>query len=164
MHIPVCNRRKLDQKSIKCTFVGYCDTTKAYRLWDATSRRIKISHDLLFNETIQSTHPDLTISPERDETSVVAPPIIVPPRRSGREPQPKRLWAELATEESFIPNSSTEEIKEPANFQSAIRSQLSEMESRHGRRISILDGQQNVVSSSPSNWVVSDWVSLDIQT
>jgi hypothetical protein len=40
-HIPACDRRKLDPKSIKCIFVGYCDTTKAYRLWDAASRRIK---------------------------------------------------------------------------------------------------------------------------
>jgi transposase InsO family protein len=38
MHIPAC---KLNPKSIKCIFVGYCDTTKAYRLWDAASRRIK---------------------------------------------------------------------------------------------------------------------------
>ena len=119
MHIPACDRRKLDPKSIKCIFVGYCDTTKAYRLWDAASRRIKISRDFLFNETTQSTHPDSTISPERDETSVMIPPTVVPPRRSGREPQPKRLWAELATEESST-NSSTEEIKEPTNFQSAI--------------------------------------------
>jgi hypothetical protein len=136
-HIPACDRRKLDPKSIKCIFVGYCDNTKAYRLWDAVSRRIKISRDVLFNENTQSTHPDSTISPERDET----PPTVVPPRRSEREPQPKRLWAELATEESST-NSSTEETKEPTNFSiSHLRSRLSEMESRHGRRISILDGE-----------------------
>jgi hypothetical protein len=118
MHIPACNRRKLDPKRVKCTFVGYFDTTKAYRQWETTSRTIKISRDVLFNETIQSTHPDSTISPERDETSVVAPPIVVPPRHSGRQPKPKRLWAKLATEESST--NSTEEIKEPTNFQSAI--------------------------------------------
>jgi hypothetical protein len=84
------------------------------------SRRIKISRDVLFNATIQLTHPDLTISPEREETSVMAPPIVLPPRHSSREPQPKRLWGELATEESSIANLSTKEIKEPTNFQSAI--------------------------------------------
>ena len=98
MRIPACDRRKLDPKSIKCTFVGYCDTTKAYRLWDAVSRRIKISRDVLFNETIQSSHPDSTISPERDETSVVTPPTVLPPRHSVRELQPNRLWAKMATE------------------------------------------------------------------
>lgn len=47
---------------------------------------------------------------------------------------------------------------------SHFRSRFSEMESCHGRIISILDGQQNVVSSSPSNRAVSNWVSIDLQT
>jgi hypothetical protein len=34
VHVPDCDRKKLDAKSTRCMFIGYCDTTKAYRLWD----------------------------------------------------------------------------------------------------------------------------------
>ena len=30
-HIPKEDRRKLDSKSIRCTFIGYCSQYKAYR-------------------------------------------------------------------------------------------------------------------------------------
>lgn len=107
MHIPDCKWRKLDPKSIKCIFVGYCDTMKAYRLWNATNRRIKYSR-CLFNEIIQPTNPDSINSPELDDTSILVPPIAVPPRRSSGEPQPKRLWAELANDDLSAPSLSTE--------------------------------------------------------
>ena len=39
-HIPKDDRRKLDAKSIECIFVGYCDDTKAYKLFDHSSEQI----------------------------------------------------------------------------------------------------------------------------
>lgn len=30
--------------------VGYCETQKAFRLWDKVSRKLRISRDVLFNE------------------------------------------------------------------------------------------------------------------
>lgn len=156
MHIPDCNRSKLDPKSIKCTFVGYCDTTKAYRLWDATNRRIKISRDVLFNETIQPTHPDSFDSQELDKNSFVVPPIAVPPRHSSRKPQPKRLLAKLATEE---------EIKEPINFQSAISGPDSvKWKAAMDKEYQSLMVNKTWFSSFPSNRPVSNWVSMDIHT
>jgi hypothetical protein len=165
MHIPDCNRSKLDPKSIKCTFVGYCDTTKAYRLCDATNRRIKISRDVLFNETIQLTHPDSFDSQELDKNSFVVPPIAVPPRHSSRKPQPKRLWAKLATEESSVPNFSSEEIKEPTNFQSAISGPDSvKWKAAMDKEYQSLMVNKTWFSSFPYNRPVSNWVSMDIHT
>jgi hypothetical protein len=48
VHVPDCDRKKLDAKSTRCMFIGYCDTTKAYRLWDPAARRIKSSRDVQY--------------------------------------------------------------------------------------------------------------------
>lgn len=49
-HIPKVNRQKLDPKSVKTFFVGYCSDTKAYRLWDAKLQRMLVSRDVIFDE------------------------------------------------------------------------------------------------------------------
>lgn len=50
MHIPKDERSKLDSKSLKCVFVGYCKTQKAFRLYDPSTKKIKISRDVIFDE------------------------------------------------------------------------------------------------------------------
>ena len=56
-HIPDALRRKLDPKATECMMVGYCESSKAYRLWDKTKRRVIISRDVTFDETSsQSEH------------------------------------------------------------------------------------------------------------
>lgn len=52
VHIPKEHRRKLDYKSIKCIFIGYDVSRKAYRLWDPMNKRLLISRDVEFNETV----------------------------------------------------------------------------------------------------------------
>lgn len=47
--IPTQKRKKLDEKSIKCRFVGY--GVNGYRLWDAVERKLICSRDVQFNET-----------------------------------------------------------------------------------------------------------------
>jgi hypothetical protein len=49
-HVPKLLRTKLDPKSHKCFFLGYCDETKAYYLWDDIAQRLVISCDVMFNE------------------------------------------------------------------------------------------------------------------
>lgn len=43
-------RHKLDPKSRKYIFVGYCLNSKAYRLFDQENKKIVISRDVQFNE------------------------------------------------------------------------------------------------------------------
>ena len=50
IHVPKAERHKLDSKSIKCYFVGYSLTQKAYRFWIPATRKIKISRDVIFDE------------------------------------------------------------------------------------------------------------------
>ena len=50
VHIPKENRTKLDDKSIKCIFLGYADEDFGYRLWDPVKHKIIRSRDVIFNE------------------------------------------------------------------------------------------------------------------
>ncbi|KAL4377627.1 hypothetical protein GQ457_02G041370 [Hibiscus cannabinus] len=43
-------RSKLDNKALKCVFVGYCNNSKAYRLFNPLSGKIVISRNVIFNE------------------------------------------------------------------------------------------------------------------
>lgn len=49
-HIPKEKRGKFDPKSRSCIFVGYCNTSKGYRLYDEVTRKIFISRDVKFFE------------------------------------------------------------------------------------------------------------------
>lgn len=68
-------RRKLDSKSLKCFFVGYCMTQNAYRFWDPAARKIKISRDVIFDE--QTLHIPTPSSNNDDplKTILFNPPI-----------------------------------------------------------------------------------------
>jgi hypothetical protein len=43
---------KLDPKNYKCFFLGYCDETKAYHLWDDIAQRLVIGCDVTFDDEI----------------------------------------------------------------------------------------------------------------
>ena len=49
-HITKANIRKLDAKSIKCVFIGYCTDQKAYKLFDPSSHKLFASRDVVFHE------------------------------------------------------------------------------------------------------------------
>ena len=46
------HRTKLDPKSHLCFFLGYCDHTKGYRLWDHVTSKVLIRCDVIFNEQL----------------------------------------------------------------------------------------------------------------
>ena len=58
-HVPKQVRAKLDSKAHECLFLGYCPTSKAYRLWSTTKRRILHSRDVIFDE---ETSPNFSSS------------------------------------------------------------------------------------------------------
>ena len=58
VHVPKDERAKFDPTGIKCVLVGYCETQKAFRLWDPSARKVRISRDVLFDEIASSdSHP-----------------------------------------------------------------------------------------------------------
>lgn len=50
MHVPDATRKKLDDKSIKCVFLGVSEESKAYMLYDLVTRKIMVSKDVVFTE------------------------------------------------------------------------------------------------------------------
>lgn len=60
-HIPKYERSKFALKALKCKFLGYSETQKAFRLWDPSASKVKISRDVVFNEYPIETHS--TIQP-----------------------------------------------------------------------------------------------------
>ena len=49
-HIPTEDRRKLDSKAIRCTFIGYHSQHKAYRLFNRFTHKNFVSRDVKFHE------------------------------------------------------------------------------------------------------------------
>ncbi|MCO5593977.1 hypothetical protein L7F22_047996 [Adiantum nelumboides] len=50
-HIPQQLRGKLDDKAVKCIFVGYSSGSKGYRLYNPATNKIFESSDVIFAET-----------------------------------------------------------------------------------------------------------------
>lgn len=51
VHVPKEKRNKLESKSIECVLLGYCSESKAYRLFNASTRKIIVSRDVIFHES-----------------------------------------------------------------------------------------------------------------
>jgi hypothetical protein len=49
-HVPKELRRKLDDRSEKCIFLGHSDQSKAYKLYNMVTKKVIINMDIEFNE------------------------------------------------------------------------------------------------------------------
>ena len=47
-HVPDQLRKKLDSKGEKCVFIGYCDESKAYKLYNPSTKNLIVSRDVQF--------------------------------------------------------------------------------------------------------------------
>lgn len=74
---------KFDQRSIECIFVGYSTESKAYRLWDSVSQKIRRSRDVRFvkNSNVPVRHVNLMESEnnEADSSEKDVPCIVIKP-------------------------------------------------------------------------------------
>ena len=48
--IPEQQQNKLEARSRKCIFLGYSNTSKAYRLYDEENKKVILSRDVIFLE------------------------------------------------------------------------------------------------------------------
>lgn len=49
-HIPDQKRKKLDEKSEKCIFLGVSEHSKAYKLYNPITKKIIVRRDVIFDE------------------------------------------------------------------------------------------------------------------
>ena len=52
VHIPDAVRTKLDNKAEKCIFIGYSERSKAYKYFNPMTKKIAISRDVKFDESV----------------------------------------------------------------------------------------------------------------
>lgn len=71
-HIPKIQRKKLDDKAEKLIFVGYSEESKAYRLLNPETSKIKISRDVVFeNKIIQIENKSEKIDKKDSENEIL---------------------------------------------------------------------------------------------
>ena len=49
-HVPDQKKKKLDDKAEKCVFIGVSETSKAYKLFNPSTKKIVTSKDVVFDE------------------------------------------------------------------------------------------------------------------
>lgn len=118
-HVPSQKHIKLDDKGQKCVFLGVSEGTKAYKLFDPTTKKVIISRDVVFDEeqgwnwgmTSEEEASDVLgieeeelsgeIQAETDETNIAPDPVPdhVPDPEAGPE-----LNVEPQIEEEAEPN------------------------------------------------------------
>jgi hypothetical protein len=62
-HVPKELRKKLDSKTRECLFLGYSETSKAYRLWCPEKHGVILSRDVIFDEDSTDVSSILSDSP-----------------------------------------------------------------------------------------------------
>lgn len=72
-HIPTPKQTKLSTRSTPCIFVGYCQNTKGYRLYDPQKKITFVSRDVTFSEN-QWGSSLLENSPEGTDKNFYVPP------------------------------------------------------------------------------------------
>jgi hypothetical protein len=75
-HVPKEKRSKLDPSGRKGTFVGYSESSKAYRIYIPGQRQIEVSRDVIFEEEIafqRSRESQMEI----DSETIPSPPSAV---------------------------------------------------------------------------------------
>lgn len=116
-HIPKEKRTKLEPLGKKDIFIGYSDSSKAYRVYVPGSRTIEISRDVKFDKDAAfKTSKDIEESnddsiPENDESSMIdresgiednGPTISNPEENSNQLNKKRPLWARKMIEENNV--------------------------------------------------------------
>ena len=78
IHVPKEKRTKLKPSRKKGTFVGYSESSKAYRIYIPGSRQIEVSRDVTFEEEMavrKGRGSDMEIDDEEMERRSPSPPV-----------------------------------------------------------------------------------------
>jgi hypothetical protein len=137
-HVPKEKRSKLDPSGIKGTFLGYSESSKAYRIYIPGQRQIEVIKDVIFEEEIafrKSRESQMEIDSEsvpsppsavQRETTIVAVDLVVPVApvdvpRDIAVGHKRPAWARQTLQEAeghAAPQDTFRESKRPKRFSS----------------------------------------------
>ena len=63
-HVPKEKRSKLENKAVKCIFIGYSVGVKGYKLWDPVACKVLYSRNVIFRELTSSP---IVLQPDEKE-------------------------------------------------------------------------------------------------
>ena len=76
IHIPKEKRTKLDPSGKKGVFVGYSESSKAYRIYFPKYKKIDISRDVIFDEDMAYNKSRKKPAEKTEEAEAEAPRIL----------------------------------------------------------------------------------------
>lgn len=144
-HIPDAERRKLDKKAEALIFVGYSLTSKGYRLFDQTTRKLVVRRDVSFNEAVVTQMEAGAMQKELGAVNIIDADSqghtqegtiedenVQEPRKSGRLVRPPTKYgydeyAGSATTDTEVQHLAyISQVTEPATLKEALESNHSE--------------------------------------
>ncbi|KAJ4751816.1 polyprotein [Rhynchospora pubera] len=175
------NRRKLDQKSEKCVFIGYCLQSKGYRLYNPKSNKIVVSRDVMFDENAtwnwsektQTTPVEVSIQEEfedeEDEGNMelqsepnLPKPLQVYTRRNNQPPPQKtKTMQELyeTTQVLYVADPTTfEEAADKKEWQQAMKNELVAIEQNKTWQLVEPPADRNIIGVK---WVYKTKIGAD---
>lgn len=141
IHVPKEKRLKLEASGRKGIFVGYSETSKAYRIYIPGQRQIELSRDVIFEEGIafkkarrsdevetpdshKRMEEDISLEFQREYTDETTNESQIPPETQEEEPEnnhKRPLWARKMIQEAEIlaaPKGTFRESKRPRKLTS----------------------------------------------
>lgn len=143
------NRSKLDEKSIKCIFVGYCAKSKAYRLYVPVGGKVIISRNVVFNEEGRWTwHED-----EKGSIQFEAPIEEAPMTGDPQQEDQQQIFPSLPSQASPMSPSSSESSQTSSNSSSPSQSSSDEVPPRGFKSLrKLYETTQALYVSDPTNF------------
>ncbi|KAJ1704767.1 hypothetical protein LUZ63_004546 [Rhynchospora breviuscula] len=155
------NRRKLDQKSEKCIFIGYCIQSKGYRLYNPETKKIIVSRNVMFDENMSwkwnsdDIEAPIVLEEEDEGSTELQPepnlpkPLQVYTRRSNQPPSPKtKTLQELyeATQVLYMADPTTyEEASSNEEWCQAMNEELESIEKNKTWKLVVLPEGKNAI-------------------
>jgi transposase InsO family protein len=146
VHVPKEKRSKLDAKTRECIMVGYCEDSKAYRLYCPFSGRLVKSRDVVFDEQWEPTSTTPTNTPPSNGTLVLEEEKDV--EHSKQQPSNEQMEGSMMeaakSKESVADQEDVREAQPQAPFQG-----LSELQEGEGTTAVRRSGR---IRHAPGEW------------
>ena len=87
VHVPNANMTKWEPNVQKCIFLGYNEEAKGYFLYNPATKKIIVSHDVVFSEQPHQLEEDVSFLDNQDEDIHQVQPLVsnqTPPTVLGR--------------------------------------------------------------------------------